>query len=168
VSATDCGGSPLPTGDLNALGSVNGIPATEATILENIFPVDRYLYNVYSNGSNSNIPVANAATVNYVSEIGFICNPNRGNSTAAVDSISGATYISEIQSVIENAGFFPLSSGGATGTVTQTEIDEGKVGHPASGLIGARYAPFDTFGSAGNGDPMGFCLTTTTDGNANS
>jgi hypothetical protein len=167
VKATDCGGSPLK-GATNALGQVNGIAASEATILEGTFPVDRFLYNVYSNGSNSNIPVAKAATVNYVSEIGFICNPNRGKSTAAVDMLTGNTYISEIQSVIESAGFFPLSSGGATGTVTQTEIDEGHVGNPASGLIGARYAPFDTFGTAGNGDPMGFCLTTTTDGNANS
>jgi hypothetical protein len=177
VSANDCGGSPLK-GAKNALGQVNGVPANEATILEGTFPVDRYLYNVYSNGSNSNIPAANAATVNYVSEIGFICNPNKGNSTAAVDSITGATYISEIQSVIQNAGFFPLSAGGATGTVNQTEIPEGNVGNPASALLNksggttglygyAQYKGFDTFGTTA-GEPMGFCLTTTTDGNANS
>jgi hypothetical protein len=167
VSANACGGSPLK-GAKNALGQVNGIAANEATILEGTFPVNRLLYNVYSNGSNSNIPAANAATINYVSEIGFICNPNRGKSTAAVDSITGATYISEIQSIISNAGFFPLSAGGATGTVNQTEIDEGKVGHPGSGLIGSKYAAFDTFATASNSDPMGFCLTFTTDGNANS
>jgi hypothetical protein len=167
VSANVCGGSPLK-GAKNALGEVNGIPANEATILKGTFPVDRFLYNAYSNGSNVNIPKANAATINYVSEIGFICNPNRGKSTAAVDSITGATYISEIQSIISNAGFFPLSAGAPTGTVNQTEIDEGKVGNPGSGLIGSAYAPFDTFASASNSDPMGFCLTTTTDGNANS
>ena len=77
----------------------------------------------------------NAATVNYVSEIGFICNPNKGKSTPAVDSITGATYISEIQSVIENNGFFPLSAGGSSGTVNQTAIDEGHVGHPARALL---------------------------------
>ena len=167
VKATSCGGSPLK-GATNALGQVNGIAATETTILENTFPIDRLLYNVYSNGSNSNIPAANAATINYVSEIGFICNPNRGKSTAAVDSITGSNYVNEIQSIILAAGFYPLSSGAATGTVTQTEIDEGHVGNPGSGLIGSRYAPYDTFGTASNGDPMGFCLVTTTDGNANS
>jgi hypothetical protein len=182
VKATDCGGSPL-NGAKNALGQVNGIAATEATILEGTFPVDRYLYNVYSNGSNTNIPAANAATVNYVSEIGFICNPNKGKSAAAVDMLTGNTYISELQSVILNAGFYPLSSGAATGTVNQTEIDEGAQSNPVNnsaqklltqsggttGLYGySSYQPFDTFGSASNGDTMGFCLTTTTDGNANS
>ncbi len=179
VAATDCGGSPLH-GFVNALGEVNGIAATEATILEGTFPVDRFLYNVYSNGSNSNLVTTDAATVNYVSEIGFICNPNKGKSTPAVDLNTGATYISEIQSVIENNGFFPLSAGGSSGTVNQTEIDEGHVGNPArallthtggtTGLYGyAQYKPFDTFATNTNtGDPMGFCLTTTTDGNANS
>ena len=62
----DCGGLPL-NGATNAIGEVNGVTATEATILKGTFPVDRYVYNVYSNGSNSNIPAANAATVNYVS-----------------------------------------------------------------------------------------------------
>jgi ABC-type phosphate transport system substrate-binding protein len=185
VRATVCGGSPLK-GATNALGEVNGIAATESTILEGTFPVDRFLYNVYSNGSNSNIPPANGATVNYVSELGFICNPNKGNSTAAVDSITGATYISEIQSIIENAGFYPLSSGAASGTVTQTEIDEGE-GPTANsankllngtntqgssgtkGLYGySQYKTFDSFTAAANGDPKGFCLVTTTDGNANS
>lgn len=168
VSSKDCGGSPLPTGDTNALGKVNGIAATEATILENTFPVDRYLYNVYSNGSNSNIPAASAATINYVSEIGFICNPNKGKSAAAVDSITGSTYIKEIQAVITGAGFYPLSSGGPTGKYNQTEIDEGHVGNPGTNLIGSAYASTDTYATATNGDPMGFCLTTTTDGNASS
>jgi ABC-type phosphate transport system substrate-binding protein len=179
VAATDCGGSPLK-GFTNALGSVNGIAPTETTILEGTFPVDRYLYNVYSNGSNSNLVTANAATLNYVSEIGFICNPNKGLSTAAVDMNTGKTYISEIQNVIEENGFFPLSAGGATGTVNQTEIDEGHVGHPASTLLAGSggtnglygysdYAPYDTFATNTNtGDPEGFCLTTTTDGNSTS
>jgi hypothetical protein len=123
---------------------------------------------------------ADAATVNYVSEIGFICNPNRGKSFAAVDSITGKTYISEIQSVITSNGFFPLSAGGTTGKFNQAPIDEGHVGNPASallthaggtkGLYGyAQYKPFDTFTTnKTTGDPMGFCLTTTTDGNSGS
>ena len=168
VSSTDCGGSPLGAGTTNALGKVNGIAATEATILENTFPVDRYLYNVYSNGSNTNIPAADAATINYVSEIGFICNPNKGNATAAVDMLTGGKYINEIQSVITSNGFFPLSAGGSTGKFNQTAIDEGSVPHPGSALIGpAPYSTYDTFAKATNGDPMGYCLTTDTDGNAN-
>jgi ABC-type phosphate transport system substrate-binding protein len=167
VSAKDCGGSPLPKGAANALGAVNGVTANQTTILEGTFPVDRFLYNVYSNGSNTNIPAAKAATVNYVSEIGFVCNPNKGKSTAAVDMLTGNTYISEIQSIIQNAGFFPLSAGAATGTVNQTEFDEGHLGNPGSNLIG-KYKNFDSFGKTAGGDPTGFCLTTTTDGNANS
>jgi ABC-type phosphate transport system substrate-binding protein len=178
VSAKDCGGSPLGAGTTNALGKVNGIAATEATILENTFPVDRYLYNVYSNGSNANIPAADAATVNYVSEIGFICNPNKGKDVHAVDMLTGGDYINEIQAVIASNGFYPLSAGGATGRFNQTAIDEGHVGNPASvlltqpggtkGLYGyAKYKPFDLFAKAANGDPVGYCLTTTTDGNAN-
>jgi ABC-type phosphate transport system substrate-binding protein len=165
VSATDCGGSPL-NGATNAVSSVNGIAPSETTILENTFPVDRYLYNVYSNGSNSNLVTANPATINYVSEIGFFCNPNKGHSFNAVDMNTGNTYISEIQSDIVNNGFFPLSAGGATGTFNQTPIDEGLVPHPAhaSGI----YAFVDTFSRASNGDPLGYCLTTDTDGNANS
>jgi ABC-type phosphate transport system substrate-binding protein len=173
VKVTDCGGSPL-NGAKNALGQVNGIVPNKSSILTN-WPIDRYLDNVYSNGSNANIPPADAATVNYVSEIGFICNPNKGKSTPAVDPLTGVTYLNEIQSVITKSGFFPL---------TQTPIDEGSVTNPASDLLNGtntqassgttglygypRYKTYDTFASASNGDPMGFCLTTTTDGNANS
>jgi len=191
-AGADCGGSPLGTGNKNALGEINGVAATEANILTGTFSDDRYLYNVYSDGSNSNIPPADAATVNYVSEIGFICNPNKGNSAAAVDSLTGSTYINEIQSIILAAGFYPLSAGAPSGTVNQTEIDEGPVtnaGNPGSnpasdllngtntqgssgttGLYGySQYKQYDTFASSTTtGDTMGFCLATTTDGNANS
>jgi len=191
-AGADCGGSPLGTGNKNALGEINGVAATEANILTGTFSDDRYLYNVYSDGSNSNIPPADAATVNYVSEIGFICNPNKGNSAAAVDSLTGSTYINEIQSIILAAGFYPLSAGAPSGTVNQTEIDEGPVtnaGNPGSnpasdllngtntqgssgttGLYGyARYKQYDGFASSlTTGDALGFCLVTTTDGNANS
>ena len=167
VSANDCGGSPLAAGDANALGQVNGIAASEATILENIFPVDRYLYNVYSNGSNSNLVTASPATINYVSEIGFICNPNKGKAKVAVDMLTGKTYLHEIQTVIAENGFFPLSAGGATGKYNTVPMDEGSVPHPGSGLIGpAPYSTYDTFAKVANGDPKGYCLTTDTDSNS--
>jgi hypothetical protein len=166
--AGDCGGSPLPAGETNATGAVNGIPANEVTILENTFPVDRFLYNVYSNGSNSNIPKANDATINYVSELGFICNPNHVEPFNVVDINTGQTYISEIQSIIEANGFFPLSGGAVSGTVNQTPIDEGSVPHTARGIVNGFYVYQDLANNAGDGDPMGYCLTTDTDGNANS
>jgi ABC-type phosphate transport system substrate-binding protein len=174
----NCGGSPLK-GSKNAIGEINGIAATQATILQGTFPVDRFLYNVYSNGSNSaNIPSATAATLNYVSEVGFICNPNKGASTPAVDPLTGTNYINEIQSVIENNGFYPLSAGRTSGTVNQTEIDEGSVDTPATTLLNSasggtggglygypQYKGFDTDTLSG-GDPTGFCLVFTTDGNS--
>jgi len=165
--ATDCGGSPL-NGATNAVASVNGIAPTQTTILENTFPVDRFVYNVYSNGSNANLVKATPATVNYVSEVGFICNPNKATGFQVVDMNTGATYISEIQAAIENSGFFPLSAGGATGTINQTAIDEGALPHPGSAEASGVYAFEDLAAHESNGDPEGFCLTTTTDNNANS
>jgi ABC-type phosphate transport system substrate-binding protein len=164
----DCGGSPLPSGETNATGSVNGIAPNKTTILEGTFPIDRYLYNVYSNGSNSNIPAANNATVNYVSELGFICNPNKTQSFNVVDINTGQTYLSEIQGIIEANGFFPLSGGAASGTVNQTPIDEGSLPHSAQTLTTGFYFWEDLANHAGDGDPMGYCLSTDTDGNANS
>ncbi len=166
----DCGGSLLPTGTTNALGQVNGVTPNQTNILEGTFPVDRFLYNVYSNGSNANIPQATGATLNYVSEQGFICKPQNATTT---DPTTGKNYLAEIQTIIEANGFFPLSGGASSGTVNTTPIDEGSVAHPASGLAplqpGGRYAAFDPLTANPNtGDPVGFCLVSTTDGNASS
>jgi ABC-type phosphate transport system substrate-binding protein len=177
-----CGGTHLPPGTTNALGQVNGIAPSESTILDSQFPVDHYLYNVYSDGFNSNIPAATGATLNYVSEVGFICNPNKGDSTTLIDPLTGKSYLSEIQSIIEKSGFFPLSAGMASGDVNSTPIDEGTVAHTATALLSsgsggagtskdgyAAYAPFDSAATTGaNSDPVGFCLTTSSDGNAGS
>jgi hypothetical protein len=165
-AAGDCGGSPLPVGTTNATGKVNGIGANQTTILENTFPIDRFLYNVYSNGSNANIPTASQPTLSYVSELGLICNPDKTNAFHVVDINTGQTYISEIQAIIEANGFFPLSAGATTGTVNQTPIDEGTLAHPANTT--GFYFWEDLAVHAGNGDPMGYCLSTNTDGNANS
>jgi ABC-type phosphate transport system substrate-binding protein len=178
---TNCGGSPLGAGTTNAIGAVNGVDPTEVNVLDGQFPVDRFLYNIYSNGSNSNIPAATAATLNYVSEYGFMCNPNKGLSTTVLDPNTGKGYLGEIQSTILAAGFYPLSAGASSGTVNSTPIDEGTLTNPASGLLAttggtggglygyADYRAFDKFATTGpNSDPAGYCLSTTTDGNANS
>lgn len=173
----ECGGS-AQNGNVPALGAITGAPTLNQTsILEGTWPVDRDLYNVYSNGSNSNInPVATTATLNYMSEVGFMCKPQ---STTIINPATGNTYVTDIQAVIRAGGFYPLSSGMTTGTINQTPItDEGSVSHPATSLLGARYAPYDntpTTGLAGgyetasNGDPTGFCLVSSTedDGSGN-
>ncbi len=186
LSVHNCGGSPLAKGTTNAVESVNGVAPSELTILDGQFPVDHYLYNVYSDGSNANIPAATAATLNFASEVGFICNPNKGATTNVLDPNTGVAYLTEIQNLILNNGFFPLSAGAPDGTVNQTPIDEGTVTNPASQLLAettggqgagqtsadpgyAQYEPFDTYAKTGpNNDPSGFCLTTTTDSNASS
>jgi len=174
---TDCGGSPLG-GDTNALMAVNGVSPTQANVLEGTYPVDRFLYNVYSNGFNTNIPAATGATLNYVSELGFICNPDKSGVFHQADPLTGVSYITEIQKIIEAQGFYPLSAGAATGVINQTAIDEGTLPHPASTLLGeaggaggsrynyATYKFYDTFKkSTTTGDPLGFCETFNTDGN---
>lgn len=181
-----CGnGVTLGNSALNAIGSINEVAPTEANILDGQFPDSRFLYNVYSDGSNANIPAATAATLNYVSEIGFICNPNKGSSNALVDPNTSASYISEIQADITNSGFYPISAGAASGTVNTTPVDEGTLANPASALENetggqapgqttsnpgyAQYKPYDAFATTGpNSDPAGFCLATSTDSNASS
>jgi ABC-type phosphate transport system substrate-binding protein len=115
-TTASCGGpsSTSPPNSEMALGEesdVTGGPAitaSKSTILDGSFPTDRFLYNVYSNGTNTGtnpIPVATQATLNFVSEYGFICKQD-----SAIDSNSGNSYGSEIQSIITNNGFFPLPS----------------------------------------------------------
>jgi ABC-type phosphate transport system substrate-binding protein len=190
IKKTECGGSPLGKGTTNALPNINGVTLSEATILEGLWPVDRYLYNVYSNGYNydlngstTTINPSTAATLNYVSEIGFICNPDKGGSTSVVDPNTGKSYISELQSTMLNFGFYPLSAGSSSGVINQTPIDEGSVPHPASAMLTAgtvdgfngagtgqygysNYKSFDSYATnTSTGDPMGYCLTYTTDSN---
>ena len=128
----NCGGSPLGTGNLNAITGVNGVDPTESNVLTGAFPVDRFLFNIYSNGSNPNIPTATAATLNYVSELGFMCNPNKGASTAVLDPNTGKSYISEIQSIILAQGLYRLSAAWSSGTVNTSLIDEALLPHPVS------------------------------------
>ena len=96
-----------------ALGQMNGVTVSKTTIASQLpgasgtpFPGDRLLYNVYSDGSNSaNIATASLATMNAVSEDGFLCKPS---TSTDVDPNTGSTYLSEIQAQIKAQGFFPL------------------------------------------------------------
>jgi hypothetical protein len=152
----------------SALGSPNGVAPTKNSILGGTYPVLQFLYNVYSDGSNSNIPVATPATLNFASENGFICKPNTVDGTTngaqIVDPITGATYRSEIESAINATGFLPLD-----GLNENTPFAEegAAVTTPASAIssfTSSSYYQYDTL-PVKSGQPQGYCIVTTSDGN---
>lgn len=172
-SLKECGGS-VQDGNVPALGEIAGQEPTEANTLEGTFPITRLLYNVYVNGSDSSdADAATPATLNVVSELGFICKPQNASIT---DPVTGDSYLSDIQSAISENGFYPLSAGMQGGTVNSTPFDEGSVPNPASNVLdGTSYAPYDNTESAAitggpeyasDGNPLGFCEVSTTDGNS--
>jgi ABC-type phosphate transport system substrate-binding protein len=157
-TTASCGGpsSSSPSGSTMALGAEsittggNSITASKATVLDGSFPTDRFLYNVYSNGTNATIPVATPATLNLVSEYGFICKQD-----AAIDSNTGNSYGSEIQSVITNNGFFPLPSA----TMDSAQVDSN------ASITDPGYAFVDPQSQAANkSTAAGDCRVFTTDG----
>ena len=190
---TGCGGQVLTGGYTAALGQINGVDPTDATVLNKSFPVKRYLYNVYSNGTNTHIaPVATPATLNVVSEAGFLCKPQNAS---ILDPATGQSYIKSIQSIIISNGFLPLSAGASTGVVNQTAIAN-EVGSNTVGTLAAQlnlvsgahdYSTVmnvpasssfsgDTStnagtslsggyvdGASGSNNPSGFCLVNSTD-----
>ena len=160
-----CGGLQPSKNYLYAIGNIDGVEPTQANILQGIFGSLRYLYNVYSNGSNANINASPASTLNFVGEQGFMC---RSHSATDINGNTGVVYRTEISNAILAEGFYPLSAGKASGVVNNTPFDEGigSITHPASGITtGTKYGPYtnerETAGT-------GFCIVTTTDGNASS
>jgi ABC-type phosphate transport system substrate-binding protein len=140
--------------DVAALGSINSIAPSQSTIEGGTFPVINFLYNVYSNGSNSNIPVASQATLNYASEDGFLC---KTGTSSDIDPITGVAYRTEIVNDIENTGFYPVET---------TAAAEGTVDTPAP--LTTSSGPYSGINDLSGSDPTGYCLVTTTDANANS
>jgi hypothetical protein len=131
----DCGGLVLPSGYKTALGAVNGISANPQTILATSgteFPVDRFVYNVYSNGSDTTHPsqAVTPATLNYVSEDGFICKPQTTDASDGstvttnriIDPATGVWYHTEIFNTILAQGFIPLTAS-ASGTTVASVTD---------------------------------------------
>ena len=150
----------------SALGSIGGSTPSESTITAGTWPVLQFLYNVYSDGSNSNIPVATPATLNFASENGFICKPNTQDGSATgpgiVDPVTGATYRSEIDGAITDAGFYPLSS-------TPVAEEGAAVTTPASSIssfTSSSYYQYDTLPTNSSNQPLGYCLVTTSDSNS--
>ncbi len=188
-----CGGSPTVGGAGKiVLGSINNAAPTPTNVLSGAFAPIRDLYNVYSNGSNAGVPAATPATLNYVSEVGFVCKPQTvdGTTNAAVsnqieDPATGSWYELEIDNTILSQGFIPLAATD-TGTTYSTlafpaapNAAEGSVPHDAASLLassagGATYLDAGMpGGGSGNttiptaANPDGFCAVSTTDGNAN-
>jgi len=172
-----CGGIKLPAGYTAALGNIDSISLNDNHTLDGTFPAPRYLFNVYSNGSNSKIAAAaTPATLNYVSEAGFICKPQNSSIT---NPSTGNSYVTDLQATISASGFFPLSAAYTSGGVNTTPIaSEGTVPHPVSGMTltsgnhdYSKYMNVTGTGLAGgyqssNGNPSGFCLVSSTDNNA--
>jgi hypothetical protein len=150
---------------LGAIGSPAVAP-TETTILNGTYPVPEDLYTVYSDGTNSDIPVASPATLNFASEDGFLCKPNTVNGTASgtqiLDPITNKTYRSEIETAIKGQGFFPLD-----GLDENVPFKEGTPTTPAdaiSSFTSSNYYQYDTPPTSG-GQEVGYCNVVTTDGN---
>ncbi len=113
---TQCGADPTLCSGASTntlkLGEIGGIKPSAKTIEAQLpgssgtlFPGATLLYNVYSNGSNTDIPASVPAALNAGSEDGFLCKPS---TSTDVDPNTGATYRSEINSTISAQGFFPL------------------------------------------------------------
>lgn len=158
-----CGGTQAGAGYLYKLGNIEGVEPTQANVLMSTFPSTRFLFNVYSNGSNAQIPASSAASLNFIGEQGFLCRPG---TTSDIDGATGASYRSEINAAILSEGFYPISAGMSGGTVNTTPVAMATLAHPASGVTsGTKYAPYtDGRDSSGNG----FCIVGSTDQNANS
>jgi len=162
-----CAGTPNANKkSVSALGEINGVTASKTTILNGSFALDRQLYNVYSDGSNSNLPFANNASglppltsqavQNFVSTYGFLCNPTTHDDVDPL-SATGETYGTEIDAIITAQGFFPLTEAVEGDASIPTPPDPGQSGYDAN------YAAADP---TPKGD-KGYCRVTSTDGDGN-
>jgi ABC-type phosphate transport system substrate-binding protein len=135
------------------LGEIGGITADQATIQNGTFALDRQLYNVYSDGTNGNLPAASQDVENFVSTYGFLCKPQTANQ---IDPLSptAETYRTEIDNIITSNGFFP--------------IPEGSEGDNAVGITPPDFTDpnYSAADPAPNND-QGFCQVTTTDSDGN-
>ena len=112
--------------DYVTFGSINGISATQSTVQGTgggagvTFPVVRGLYNNYLNSSAAH--PSSQATLNFVSEKGFLCKSGTSTDT---NPYTGNSYRYDIEAAIKAQGFFPLDVSGspfAQGTVTNPAV----------------------------------------------
>jgi hypothetical protein len=181
---TDCKVTGVSGTTTPALGDVNGIAPTKNTILcgagvggtgcgvTTDWPVPRFIYNVYSDGSSSHIPVATPSTLNYVSEVGFICKAQTTNGKQTGPKIddpnTGVWYRTEVADVISGAGFIPMP----------WQKTEGSVPNDAAKVLNNNKGKSKLAGEIDNVDVTtqgqtstaehGYCLVFTTDNNTSS
>jgi ABC-type phosphate transport system substrate-binding protein len=164
-AGTNCGTVPQnPTAkSVLTLAPVNAVAPSPTSILGSttVFPITRFLYNIYSNGSNANLPPATAATLNYVSEVGYLCKAQTADATAEatlpastitpdtnakdiVDPNNGIWYHDEIFNTITANGFLPVtaSASGGFGTV----VDGAPISENAA--ANAAHTAFDLLSGA--------------------
>lgn len=98
-------------GETSILGSINGVPPTEANVLNDSYPFSRFVYNVIRNDTFTSGLASNAVR-NFVSANGFIC---RRNSQQAKNPLTGVNYGVEVENIIRQEGFFPLPEGDTGG-----------------------------------------------------
>jgi hypothetical protein len=123
-----------------------------------------------------------------MSEVGAIC---RASNAFNLDPNTGKTYLSEYQAAIKAAGFFPLSAAASVGSINTAPFDESDVGADGYSLLSAystanlnvadkdfispgtdqeysqsAWGSGQTNGTfvatSTTGDPMGYCLVSTT------
>ena len=147
----------------------------DGLVSSSTFDVTRFLYNVYNNSTaTSQAGPANQATLNLVSEYGFMCKPG---TVADYDPLTGVNYRTEIEANIKTQGFFPLDTSdlhpflegsvNAPAVITDsfyTDVD------PTTGTLAGK-GPGSATSGTGNGipigetnsasNPYGFCLSTT-------
>lgn len=132
--------------DLTTYGAINGIKASQATIqgpgggVPGTFPVRRGLYNIYNN-SSAVVP-SSEATLNMVSEYGFLC---KQSTSSDIDPQTNVSYRSEIEAAIKAQGFYPINTSSGA-------FPEGTVPFPAV-LSDASYTAIDP-----TVPTNGFCL----------
>jgi|GEM_PF-6348778 len=100
------GNSTGVVGAADAMGSINGVAPTDATVLDSTFVGQRYVYNI--------LRYPSAATLAYAGPKGFLCSTAIG---AIKDRISGKTYHSLITKTISDEGFTNLAAGTTGGTL---------------------------------------------------
>ena len=110
------------------------------------FPDPRVLYNAYPNTNAPN--PASPATLNFIGAGGFLC---RADMNTEIDPNTGVTYRSEIESAIDNAGFFPLDINPTSDQFTTPTI----IDVPSMSENGSDYYPASSANQAGG--QLGYC-----------
>jgi len=151
------GGTTLATlGEMNnrVTGTPTIIGATpiQSTNASTQWPIIRYLYNDYSN-SSSTTP-ANQATLNYTSELGWLCKASTATET---DPNTGGTERATIDAAIQAGGFLPIEPNGvnaafATGSNAPSYLYPAQITDPG-------FVTNDSSNGATTGS-TGYCLVT--------